>query len=143
MQKLSFLVGHWKGEARMLRGPAGMAELVQAETVEYRLHGLVLIIEGVGQLQDGSAALQALGVVSFDDSSGAYSMRAFNDGRFLETEVKLLESGKGMTWGFQLGDFKTQSILRIDERGAWTELTELTIGEQPPRKLLELAVRKV
>ena len=67
----------------MLRGPAGMAELVQAETVEYRLHGLVLIIEGVGQLQDGSAALQALGVVSFDDSSGAYSMRAFNDGRFL------------------------------------------------------------
>ncbi len=30
-------------------------------------------------------------------------MRAFNDGRFLETELKLLESCKGITWGFALG----------------------------------------
>jgi hypothetical protein len=30
-------------------------------------------------------------------------MRAFNDGGFLETEVKLLEAGKAITWGFALG----------------------------------------
>ncbi len=30
-------------------------------------------------------------------------MRAFNDGRFLETELKLLGDGDGLTWGFALG----------------------------------------
>ena len=31
----------------------------------------------------------ALGLISFDDETGTYRMRAFNDGRWLETEVKL------------------------------------------------------
>ena len=38
-------------------------------------------------------------------------MRAFNDGRFLETELKLLESGKGITWGFALGQIRTSAVM--------------------------------
>ena len=68
-------------------------------------------------------------------------MRAFNDGRFLETQTKLLEEGKGMTWGFAMGEIRTNSVLRINERGEWTELAEISIGSQPPKKLLELIVR--
>jgi len=40
-------------------------------------------------------------------------MRAFNDGRFLETELKLLEKGKGLAWGFALGQIRTSSVMRI------------------------------
>jgi hypothetical protein len=69
-------------------------------------------------------------------------MRAFNDGRFLETEIKLLEEGKGMTWGFALGEIKTKSLLRINENGEWTELHEIIVGSQPSRKLMEVAVRR-
>jgi hypothetical protein len=36
------------------------------------------------------------------DESGTYRLRVFNDGRFLETQIKLLEEDKGMTWGFAL-----------------------------------------
>ena len=68
-------------------------------------------------------------------------MRAFNDGRFLETEVRLLEEGEGMTWGFVPGDIRTNSVLRINENGERTELAEITIGSEPPKKLLELTVR--
>jgi len=64
-----------------------------------------------------------------------------NDGRFLETQVKLLEECKGMTWGFALGEIRTNSVLRINERGEWTELAEISIGSQPSKKLLELTVR--
>ena len=67
-------------------------------------------------------------------------MRAYNDGRYLETEIKLADEGKGLTWGFTLGDIKTHSVLRLNERGQWTELAEITIGSQPPRKLMELTV---
>jgi hypothetical protein len=69
-------------------------------------------------------------------------MRAYNDGRYLETDLKLSENGKGITWGFRLGDIKTSSMLRINEKGESTELTEIAIGSQPARKFMELAVRR-
>lgn len=141
MKKLSFLVGKWSGEACILRGSGEPLELVQTEEAEYKLDGLVLMIEGIGRNKaDGKVALQALGVVSYDDEAGAYHMRAYNDGRYLETELKLADNGKGITWGFVLGEIKTSSVLRIDETGQWTELTEIAIGSQPPRKLMELKV---
>jgi hypothetical protein len=142
MKEVGFLVGKWAGEARLLRGPAESVELLQTEEAQYKLDGLILVIEGVGRTKSGGQPfLQAFGIVSYDDESETYRMRAFNDGRFLETQVKLLEEGKGMTWGFELGEIRTNSVLRINERGEWTELAEITIGSQPPKKLLELSVR--
>jgi hypothetical protein len=46
-----------------------------------------------------------------------------------------------MTWGFALGEIRTNSVLRINERGEWTEFAEVSIVSQPPKKLLELTVR--
>jgi len=143
MKKLEFLVGKWSGEARSFRGSGEPAEWLQSEEAQYKLDGLVLMIEGVGRKKsDGQVALQALGIVSYDDADGTYHMRAFNDGRFLETEVKLLEDGKGMTWGFALGEIKTRSVIRIDEKGEWTEHHEITIGGQPANPLMDLTVRR-
>jgi hypothetical protein len=142
MQKLAFLTGKWIGEAHLLRGATEFVELVQTEEAQYKLDGLILVIEGVGKTASGNQPLlQAFGIISYDDESGTYCLRAFNDGRFLETEVKLLESGKGMTWGFALGEIKTKSLLRINERGEWTEVAEISIGSQSPKKFLQLTVR--
>lgn len=143
MKEIDYLVGKWAGEARLLRGPGEPVELLQTEEAQYKLEGLILVIEGVGRTKsDGQPLLQAFGILSYDDESGTYRMRAFNDGRFLETEVKLLEEGKGMTWGFALGEIRTHSVLRINESGEWTELAEIEIGSQPRKKLLELTVRR-
>ena len=142
MRKLAFLVGKWAGEANLLRAPTEFVELLQTEEAQYKLDGLILVIEGVGRTASGGQALlQAFGIISYDDESETYHLRAFNDGRFLETEVKLLEQGKGMTWGFALGEITTKSVLRINERGEWTEFAEIFIGSQSPKKLLELTVR--
>jgi hypothetical protein len=142
MKKLDFLVGKWAGEACLLRGPTELVELLQTEEAQYKLDGLIMVIEGVGRTTpDGQPLLLAFGIISYDDESGTYRLRAFNDGRFLETQTKLLEEGKGMTWGFALGEIRTNSILRINERGEWTEFAEISIGSQAPKKLLELTVR--
>lgn len=142
MQKLAFLIGKWAGEASLLHGPTEFVELLQTEEAQYKFDGLILVIEGVGRTtSSGQALIQAFGIISYDDESGTYHLRAFNGGRFLETEVKLLEQGKGMTWGFVLGEIKTKSVLRINERGEWTEIAEIFIGSQSPKKLLELTVR--
>ena len=100
MKKLEFLVGDWSGEATVLRGPGQFAEMAQTESAHFKLDGLVLMIEGVGRTKiDGKLALQALGLISFDDETGTYKMRAFNDGRWLETDVKLADGEKSLSWG--------------------------------------------
>jgi hypothetical protein len=143
MKQLSFLIGRWVGEGRILRGPGETVELNQQEEAQYKLNGLILTIEGIGCSKgDGKTALQALAFVSYDDQSGRYIMRAFNDGRYLETELKLAEDGQGIMWGFVLGEIKTSSMLRINEEGDWTELTEITIGTQPARNYMELRVSR-
>jgi hypothetical protein len=144
MKRLDFLVGEWVGHASVARAPGVVVELEQSEVAQFKLDGLVLMIEGIGRTKtDGKLALQALGLISFDDASDGYRMRAYNDGRWLETDVTLLEDGKGLSWGFSLGEFSTKSVLRINDRGEWTELAEITIGARPPQKLMELVVRRV
>ena len=143
MGKLAFLVGKWKGEARLLRGPGEWVELHLSEEAQYKLDGLILVIEGVGRTKsDGHSVLQALGVISFDDETATYRMRAFNDGRFLESEVTLLGRDKSISWGFAVGQVTTNSVLRINESGEWTELAEIKIGSELPKRLLELTVRR-
>lgn len=142
MKKLGFLVGTWSGEARVLRGPGEPVELIQTEEARYKLDGLLLTIEGIGRARsDGKVTLQALGIVSYDDETGTYHLRAFNDGRWLETDVKLADSGMGIAWGFAFGEIRTKSTLLINEKGAWTELHEITMGSQPARKFMEVTVR--
>ena len=144
MKRLEFLVGEWSGEASVLRGPGLFVDLVQTESVQYRLDGLLLVIEGVGRTRsDGGVALQALGLISFDDESGVYRMRAFNDGRWLETEVKLADGEDSISWGFTLGEFKTSTVLCINDKGEWTEDGQLTVGDRPPMKMMDLTVRRV
>jgi hypothetical protein len=100
------------------------------------------VIEGVGRTKaDGKPALQAYGIISYHDAAHTYRMRAFNDGRWLETGVQLLEEGNGITWGFTFGEIKTSSVLRINSQGEWTEVTQLTIASQPLRRYMELTVR--
>jgi hypothetical protein len=141
MKKLQFLVGSWAGEARLLLAEGGPVTLAQTEDAQYKLDGLILCIEGIGRTKrDGKAALQGLAIISYDDETDRYRMRAFNDGRFMEAEVNLLDNVRGITWGFDLGQVRTYSVLRINETGDWTELIQLSIGSEPPTNFLELTV---
>ena len=118
-------------------------ELFQAEEAQFKLDGL-LVIEGTGKtLSEDQQVLQALGIISYDDESATYHMRAFNDSRSLETELKLLSDTQGLAWGFTMGDIQTKSVLRINEKGEWTELHEIVIGFQLSKKLMEMTVRLI
>jgi len=144
MKKLAFLVGKWSGDASMLRTPGQAIEMSQTEEAQFKLDGLILQIEGVGRAKsDGKPILQAFGLISFDDESRTYQMRAFNDGRWLECEVKPGEDGASLSWGFTIGPVKTSSVLRINQEGDWTESHEITIGTAPARHFMDVTVRRV
>ena len=79
MKKLGFLVGKWNGEARLLRGSGEWMYLHQSEEAQYKLDGLILVIEGVGRTKsDGHSVLQALGVISFDDETATLQRGVVN-----------------------------------------------------------------
>jgi len=80
MKKIEFLVGEWAGQASATRGPGVVVELNQTESAQFKLGGLLLMIEGIGRTKaDAKLASQALGLISFEDASGTYRMRAYND----------------------------------------------------------------
>ena len=143
MRKLDFLAGRWSGDARAWRG-GDPVEFTQTEEAQFKLDGLLLVIEGRGDSKsDGKPVLRALGIISYDDEAGVYRMRAYNDGRYMETELKLAAGGRGASWGFTIGAFRTNSVLSINPAGEWTESHDLLFGSDPPRKIMEIRVTRV
>ena len=139
MKKLEFLVGKWAGDASV-RMPAER-KLRQSEVVEYRLDGLVMLVEGTGRDPgSGEVLFNALATISFDDVAKVYRIRAHSGGRYVETELKV--DGSAFEWGFTAGPAKIRNVMRLGEGGEWVEYTEVTGGERPPMRTVEFSGNK-
>jgi hypothetical protein len=140
MKKLAFLVGKWSGPASVARGPGEALRLTQSEDVQIKLDGLVLLVEGTGRDSEGKVVFRALATVSFDDATSSYRFRAYNDGRFLDTELKV--SGNGFEWGYAAGPLRVSNMMKITEKGEWSEITESTYGSTAPRRSMEMTLKR-
>ena len=69
--------------------------------MQYKLDGLVLLIEGQSTNADGKVSFSALATIAYDDASHAYRFRAYNDGHYVDTE--LTATSDGFSWGFTAG----------------------------------------
>ena len=66
LAKLSYLAGHWKGEATVRQGQGAEIVISQEEKITYELDGTLLRIEGVGRDSYGNVVFNALGLVNYD-----------------------------------------------------------------------------
>jgi len=80
MHKLSFLAGTGSGPVTIHRGPGEPLHRTQTEDVQYKLDGLVMLIEGKSIGSDGKVMFNALATISYDDATHAYRFRAYNEG---------------------------------------------------------------
>jgi len=140
MKKLDFLAGKWSGDALVSRGPGEPMKVAQSENIQFKLDGLVLLIEGAARNPDGKIVFQALATVSYDDSTSVYRFRSYNDGRYLETELKVIP--QSFTWGFEAGPLKVSNSMRLNEKGEWVEVTESSYGATPPKKSVEMVLKR-
>jgi len=136
MQKLSFLAGSWSGPATIVRGPGEPIHLTQSEKVEYKLGGLVLLIEGKSTGQDGSVPFEALATVAYDDASRSYRIRAYNAGHYVDTELTV--QGDGFSWGFAAGPAQVLNTMHLTPSHEWQETSEVTLGSNPPRRTVDM-----
>ncbi|MGH9566914.1 MAG: DUF1579 domain-containing protein [Candidatus Angelobacter sp.] len=133
MQKLSFLAGHWSGPITITRGPGQLLHFTQTENVQYKLDGLVLLIEGTSTDADGKVQFQALATIAYDDASHAYRFRAYHDGHYLDTELTV--SADGFSWGFVAGQAHIVNTMHLTNKGEWQEQTDVAFGKTPQRSV--------
>jgi hypothetical protein len=140
MRKLSFLTGRWSGPVTIVSGPGEPLHLTQTENVQYKLDGLVLLIQGKSTGPDGKAQFQALATIAFDDASHTYRFRAYNGGHYVDTELSV--PGDGFSWGFSAGPAHIANTMHLTNNKQWQEETVVTVGSNPPRHTVDMLLRK-
>lgn len=148
MKKLDFLTGDWKGEGWIEMGPNGRSTFKQTETVQSKLNGTVVIIEGLGK---GKLAVtgqegivhHALAVISYDSQANKYLLRAHRaDGNFVDADVTV-ETNK-LVWGFRepQRNIEIKYTIKLDDAGQWFEIGEFSMDGKTWRKFFEMTLRR-
>lgn len=141
--QLDFMVGHWRGEAWQLRGNERV-QTQMVETVEQRLGGAVLLVEGRGTLNAAAeerVVHHALGIISFDAGSGSYSLRSYiASGQSGDFALILLEDGVSWTRQVPGGTIRNTAHFTTDE---WHEVGEFSPDGTTWRQVMEMRLRRV
>jgi hypothetical protein len=141
MKKLSFLAGKWSGPASAQLGPGKPLELIQTEDIQYRLDGLVMVVEGKGrEPESGKVRFNALATISYDDAKGVYEIRAYNDGRRIDTTLET--DGAGFVWGFTVGQANIRHVMRVTEKGDWSETTTVKLPNGQEYTTVRMTLQK-
>lgn len=139
MQRLAFLTGHWSGPITISRASGEPLHLTQTEDVQFKLDGLVLLVEGASHNPDGKVVFRAIATISFDDTTRMYHFRAYNDGRYLDTELTVPASG--FSWKFAAGPVEIVNTMHLTGKGEWAETTEAIMGSNPPHTTVDMLLQ--
>ena len=139
MKKLSMMDGVWRGPAWTLTA-TGRREVTQTERIGPLLGGSVKVVEGRGYNADGSTGFNALGVISFEPSTGAYSMRSYAMGQ--AGDFKLAPTADGYVWEIPAGPMTIRYTAVIKD-GAWREIGERVMEGRAPVQFFEMNLKRV
>jgi hypothetical protein len=146
MDQVSFLVGNWVGDGWMQMGPGGRQTFRGTETVESRLDGRVLIIEGVHESSDGEQAGEevhhALAVLSWDEAEGTFRFRShLASGRSGDFTGRV-EDG-AFIWGMELPGRSIRYTIGIDDEGRWHEIGVTSTDGETWHQFFEMTLQRV
>ena len=143
MAPLAWLIGEWEGEA-VAFSRAGASPGTSRESVEGRLNGRVLIMEGIGRepSADGKGRVvhHAAGFLTYDPERGRYVLRALSEGGVVDAEATLTDGV--FTWGFQVPGGQIRYHIR-QVNGEWHETGEYSADGTTWRKMLDMKLRRV
>ncbi|MGI8821618.1 MAG: DUF1579 family protein [Chthoniobacterales bacterium] len=137
------MVGRWEGTGWIQMGSEGRKEFTQTETIQYKLDGLVLVIEGQGKSkEDGSTVHSALAFVSYDERAKTFRWHAFTaEGRQTDTEAKI--GTDTLEWGLEIPQRgRMRYTIKLNEKGEWFEVGEMTQDGQTWHKFFEMMLQR-
>lgn len=148
MKKLEGWAGKWAGSGWVLTFPARTRQAFTiTETVQSKLGGRVLLVEGNGKERDPETGVEVdshntVGVFSFDEKAQTYRFRTHEAaGRAVDGTAVLTDNG--LEWGFQ--DEASGATIRFTirlEGNRWHEVGEASRDGQTWHKFLEMTLER-
>jgi len=142
MNKLSHWVGSWKGEGWQMTESRERIEFTVEETVESKIDGMALMVEGVGLGKNGKEGHHAIGMIYYNLDNERYEFHSIiKEGMTTLATAKIDDTGN-FVWGFEVPGGQIQYTITIDgdiwiEKGAfsmdgkqWWPIMEMTLNRQ-------------
>lgn len=141
--RLEFMVGRWRGEAWQLRGNERV-QTQMVETVDRKLDGAVLLVEGRGTIAAPGAPERvvhhALGVISYDPRSGTYTLRSYlANGQSGDFVLTLIDGG--VSWTREVPGGRIRNTARFTGT-EWHEVGEYSADGTSWTRVMELRLTR-
>jgi len=147
MQKLDWLVGNWRGEAEIHVQPGQVQKIKQAESIQRKHGGALLLIEGTGSIrppgQDVDVTVfEALAVITYDEANKRYRFHAHTGGHYSDAQATV--SDGRIEWRLpRTTQGETRYTIQRTETGDWHEIGERSTDGVTWRKFIELKLKKL
>ena len=140
MSRLRFLAGEWSGDAWYQPGPGARRRLRQSESVQSKLGGQVLLVEGTGRDSSGAVVFNALATISYSPENG-YRLHSHTlDGN--EGDFALTLTDSGFVWGFDVPQGHLRYTMHLTPEGTWVETGEFSRDGTTWQQIMEMRVRR-
>lgn len=144
---LAWLVGEWEGTGWIMVRGAGRQTFTSAETVEARLDGRVLVVEGLHRDASGDVVHNALGVITWDADGDRYVFHTWLGNTGGSGTANTLElTGGGFRWYPSSGGAEGAPRVVFDarqENGEWVETGTATLPDGREVQFFEMRLHRV
>jgi hypothetical protein len=140
MQRFSTMDGVWRGTAWTMLPDGTKHEVTHTERVGPMLDGTIKVIEGKSYKADGSPGFNAFAMVTYQASSGTYTMHSAAQGN--AADFKLTPLTDGYVWEIPAGPATIRYTAHIAE-GVWQEWGERIVAGQAPLRMFEMTLKRV
>ena len=140
IKKLESMVGQWKGSGWIQQG-AKRENFTGTETVQSKLDGLALLIEGKFSNPEGKVIHETLAVLDFDAKAAKYRFRTYlATGMSGEQGFKIVADG--FEWGFQVPAGTIRYTIKT-ANDVWFETGEFSKDGKNWSKFFEMKLDRV
>lgn len=140
MKKVEKFVGKWEGSGWQQRGPK-RETVTGTETVQSKLGGLALLVEGRFVDSTGAVKHETLAVISFDDKRKAHLFTTYlATGLNGEYELKVLPDS--FEWGFTIPNGVIRFTTKLAD-DTWFEIGEFSRDGKTWVKTMEMTLKRV
>ena len=140
MRALATLDGVWRGPATVSEADGRRVAFVQTERIGPFLGGSIKVIEGRGYGDDGAVRFNALGIVSFDPATRAYTLHSHAQGRV--GDFAFVPTADGYRWEIALPMGRIRYVATVcgDELH---EVGDLLADGREPVRIFEMRLKRI
>jgi len=132
--------GVWRGPAWSIT-PNGRHDIVQTERIGPFLGDTVRVIEGRGYNADGSVGFNALGIISYNPTTRAYTLSSWAQGQSGVFPIR--PTADGYVWEIPAGPGAIIRYTATIRDGTLREIGERIAGAAPPLQIFEMNLHRI